>query len=219
VNASVLSAFGTLVSPVRIDLARSMVRDLDKTDPVERDAVLTDLRAEGRRVLLAAGVPADAVRFRYGVDVRYAGQGNEVTVWLPTDEANIDVWPVTPGELRAAFESEYRRIYGLTIPDVGLQVVTWRLSAVSAAAAFEPTPVPAGTGATPAGHRPVVFERGQPARDVDVYKRISLGAGDEFDGPAIVEERETTVVIRPGWHVEVATDGSLIATRPAGSAT
>ena len=216
VNASVLSAFGTLVSPVRIDLARSMVRDLDHIDANERDAVLSDLRAEGRRVLLAAGVPADAVRFRYGADVRYAGQGNEVTVWLPANEANIEEWPATPAGLRAAFESEYRRIYGLTIPDVGLQIVTWRLSAVSAAAEFEPTGVAAGKGAVPAGQRPVVFERNQPARDVDVYKRVTLGAGDTFDGPAIVEERETTVVIRPGWHVEVASDGSLIATRVGG---
>jgi N-methylhydantoinase A len=204
------------VSPVRIDLARSMVRDLDHIDANERDAVLSDLRAEGRRVLLAAGVPADAVRFRYGADVRYAGQGNEVTVWLPANEANIEEWPATPAGLRAAFESEYRRIYGLTIPDVGLQIVTWRLSAVSAAAEFEPTGVAAGKGAVPAGQRPVVFERNQPARDVDVYKRVTLGAGDTFDGPAIVEERETTVVIRPGWHVEVASDGSLIATRVGG---
>ena len=57
------------------------------------------------------------------------------------------------------------------------------------------------------------------ARDVNVYKRATLGAGDAFDGPAIVEERETTVVIRPGWHVEVASDGSLIATRTVGSAS
>ena len=163
VNASVLSAFGTLVSPVRIDLARSMVRDLDSIDEAERDAVLTELRAEGRRVLLAAGVPADAVRFRYGADVRYAGQGNEVTVWVPADEANIDAWPASDDELRAAFEAEYRRIYGLTIPDVGLQVVTWRLSAVSAAAEFEPTPVPAGAGATPAG-RTAGRVRARPAR-------------------------------------------------------
>jgi len=217
VNASVLSAFGTLVSPVRIDLARSMVRDLDHIDERERDSVLSDLRTEGRRVLLAAGVPAEAVRFRYGADVRYTGQGNEVTVWLPADEANIDAWPATAGVLREAFESEYRRIYGLTIPDVGLQIVTWRLSAVSAAAEFEPTAVAAGSGAQPAGQRPVVFERGRPASDVDVYKRASLGAGDTFDGPAIVEERETTVVIRPGWHVEVAGDGSLIATRTGGA--
>ena len=81
VNASVLSAFGTLVSPVRIDLARSMPRRLDAIDPAERDAMLDDLRTEGRRVLAAAGASPDAVRFRYGIDARYAGQGNEVTVW------------------------------------------------------------------------------------------------------------------------------------------
>ena len=40
-----------------------------------------------------------------------------------------------------------------------------------------------------------------------------LGAGDRFAGPAIVEERETTSVIRRGWQVEVAADGSLVATR------
>ena len=93
VNASVLSAFGTLVSPVRIDLARSMPRRLDAIDPAERDALLDELRAEGRRVLVAAGAPGAAVRFRYGLDARYAGQGNEVTVWVgegptwPADDA------------------------------------------------------------------------------------------------------------------------------------
>ena len=79
VNASVLSAFGTLVTPVRIDLARSMVRPLESVDVDERDALLTELRAEGRRVLVAAGVVPDAIRFRYGVDARYLGQGNEIT--------------------------------------------------------------------------------------------------------------------------------------------
>src|SRR5829696_8122686 len=55
-NASVLSAFGTLVTPVRIDLARSMVRPLAIVLPAERDALLDELRAEGTRVLSAAGV-------------------------------------------------------------------------------------------------------------------------------------------------------------------
>jgi N-methylhydantoinase A len=164
-------------------------------------------------VLLAAGVDADAVRFRYGADVRYTGQGNEVTIWVAADDDRSDAWPATADELRAAFEHEYRRIYGLTIPDVGLQVVTWRISAVSDAAEFEPVAVPAGSGAVPKGRRPVWFTRGEPAEQVDVYQRTSLGAGDTFPGPAIVEERETTVVIRPGWDVEVATDGSLVASR------
>jgi len=139
VNASVLSAFGTLVSPVRIDLARSMPRRIDATaagEPAqaERDALLDELRAEGRRVLLAAGVPDDAVVFRYGVDARYAGQGNEITIWV----GEGDAWPASADEVVAAFEAEYRRIYGMAIPDVAVEGITWRLSASATTAIVEP---------------------------------------------------------------------------------
>ena len=211
VNASVLSAFGTLVSPVRIDLARSMPRLLESVDIAERDGLLDELRGEGRRVLSAAGVPAGDVRFRYGLDARYSGQGNEITVWVGTGEA----WPASEADVRAAFESEYRRIYGMTIPDVAVEAVTWRLSAYA-----EKVQVRPDTGATgeagaaePVSRRPVVFARGTTAVDVPVYRRQDLGVGATFGGPAIVEERETTTVIRPGWHAEVASDGSLVATR------
>jgi N-methylhydantoinase A len=211
VNASVLSAFGTLVSPVRIDLARSMPRRLDEIDGVERDAVLEALRSEGRRVLAAAGASAASVRFRYGIDARYAGQGNEVTVWV----GEGDRWEVTDRDVLGAFEAEYRRIFGLTIPDVAVEVVTWRLSVSSDAQPVEPPLVLVGSGASPAGSRPVVFGRAQAPVETAVYRRRDLGAGDRFDGPAIVEERETTAVIRPGWSVEVGADGGLVATRSA----
>jgi N-methylhydantoinase A len=208
VNASVLSAFGTLVSPVRIDLARSMPRRLDRIDAAERDVLLDSLRDEGRRVLAAAGSSADAVAFRYGVDARYAGQGNEVTVWV----GEGDAWPGDDGSVLAAFEAEYRRIFGLTIPDVPVEIVTWRLAVSAEADTVEPDPARLGRGAMPFTRRPVVFARATPAVDTPVYRRADLGAGDRFDGPAIVEERETTAVIRPGWSVEVGADGSLVAT-------
>ena len=210
VNASVLSAFGTLVSPVRIDLARSLPRRLDAIDPLERDALLDELRSEGTRVLSAAGVPADAVRFRYGIDARYAGQGNELTIWV----GEGDVWPADDELVGRRFDEEYRRVYGLTIPDVAVEAVTWRLSAFAAADDIDPSAVaPTGTGATPVDERPVVFARGAEPVATPVYKRASLGVGARFDGPAVVEERETTAVIRPGWSVSVADDGSLLATR------
>jgi N-methylhydantoinase A len=211
VNASVLSAFGTLVSPVRIDLARSMPRRLDAVDTAERDTVLDELRTEGRRVLAAAGTSADAVRFRYGLDARYAGQGNEVTVWI----GEGDRWTFDDRAILDAFEAEYRRIFGLTIPDVPVEVVTWRLAVSADAMPVEPNPVADGTGAVPVGTRPVVFGRAQAPVATPVYRRSTLGAGDRFPGPAIVEERETTAVIRPGWDVEIGTDGSLVATRTA----
>ena len=215
VNASVLSAFGTLVSPVRIDLARSMPRLLESVDTAERDGLLDELRGEGRRVLSAAGVPAGDVRFRYGLDARYSGQGNEITVWVGTGET----WPASEAGVRSAFESEYRRIYGMTIPDVAIEAVTWRLSAYAEKVQVRPDTGATGAAgaAEPASRRPVVFARGSDAVDVPVYRRQDLGVGAEFAGPAIVEERETTTVIRPGWHAEVTSDGSLVATRrPSG---
>jgi N-methylhydantoinase A len=214
VNASVLSAFGTLVSPVRIDLARSMPRLLTSVEPHERDGLLDDLRDEGRRVLSAAGVPDDDVRFRYGVDARYAGQGNEITLWVGEGAG----WPAADDAIHTAFDTEYRRIYGMTIPDVPIEVVTWRLAASATTAIVEPdVHLDGGGDAVPLGTRPMVFGRNEDAVDAPVYARSSLGAGATFDGPAVVEERETTSVIRPGWSVEVADDGSLIATRMAPS--
>tara|TARA_B100001121_G_scaffold231231_1_gene204437 strand:+ start:8 stop:787 length:780 start_codon:yes stop_codon:yes gene_type:complete len=210
VNASVLSAFGTLVSPVRIDLARSMVRRLGDVDVNERDALLDELRSEGKRILAAAGVPEEAIVFRYGVDARYAGQGNEITVWLGEGL----MWPATDDAIAVDFEREYQRIYGMAIPDVGIEIVTWRLAVTAAAAPFEPgSSAETASSAAPQGYRPMRFARGAEAVTAPVYRRDSLGVGAVIDGPAVVEERETTSVIRPGWRAVVAKDGSVIAER------
>ena len=211
VNASVLSAFGTLVSPVRIDLARSLLRPLEQLDEVERDEMLGELRHEGRRVLMAAGVHEDSIAYAYGVDARYVGQGNEITIWV---DEGAD-WTVSMADVQATFEEEYRRIFGLTIHDVGIEVVTWRLAASAELPEVEPSLIAGGevTDGRSVGRRPVVFDRGSAPVDTPVYRRERLAPDTRFDGPALVEEGETTSVIRPGWSVEVAHDGSLIATR------
>ena len=212
INASVLSAFGTLVTPVRIDLARSMVRpmanfDHPGADLDERDHLLTELRDEGRRVLSAAGVSSKNIRFRYGVDARYLGQGNEITIWV----GEGDSWPATYAKVVELFEADYRRIYGLTIPDVGIEAVTWRLSAFADASPVEPKTVVPTREAAPHHTRPVRFSRGTDPIDTPVYRRVELALGQRIVGPAIVEERETTAVIRPHWTAHVTADGSLVA--------
>ena len=212
VNASVLSAVGTLVSPVRIDLARSLVRLLadDVSGPSERDGLLEEMRDEARRVLPAAGVPVSAIRFRYGFDARYHGQGNEITVWV----GEGDEWPVSASEALERFQEGYERVYGLRIPDMAVEVVTWRVTAYVPAPELAMTTAPAanGAGAT-ARSRPVRFRRGSHAVDTPVHRRDELPAGATVDGPAIVEERETTAVIRPGWRAVVQEDGSILASR------
>ena len=212
VNASVLSAFGTLVSPVRIDLARSMPVKLAEVDPAQRDGLLDELREEGRRVLLSAGVPETDISFRYGIDARYTGQGNEITIWVGVGDA----WEASDDEIVGAFEAEYRRIYGMTIDDVAIEVVTWRLSARADPAEItevdgEHPQTTAESVPQPASIRTAVFGREQDAVEVPVYHRADLAVGMSFPGPALVEERETTSIIRPGWSVTVADDASLIA--------
>ncbi len=209
-NASVLSAFGALVTPVRMDLARSFVRKFDAVTDAEREALLEEMRAEGRRVLAAAGVAESDVTFRYGVDARYQGQGNEITLWVGTGEQ----WPTTSEELLAQFSEQYRTMYGMTIPDVAVEVVTWRISAFGSDPALtlkglEPT----GATPTPKGTRPVRFSRTAPPVDVPVYERHTLEVGARIEGPAIIEERETTAVLRPTWIATVDGDSSLVAER------
>jgi N-methylhydantoinase A len=163
-------------------------------------------------VLAAAGVDTGAVRFRYGMDARYRGQGNEVTIWVGEGAG----WPASHDETLERFATEYERVYGLRIPDVPVEVVTWRVAAWAPPPAVEVAALPAATGTpTPHATRRARFDRGSDAVDVPVFRRDDLGVGATVSGPAIVEERETTSVIRPGWTMQVAADGSLIATRSA----
>ena len=200
VNASVLSAFGTLVSPVRIDLARSMPRRLDDVDPAERDALLDELRAEGRRVLAAAGASGDDVRFRYGLDARYTGQGNEVTVWVGEGER-------VAGRRR---RRRHRRVRGRLPPDLRHDDPRRERRARHLAPRGDRRQRCRRADARRHRHRrraarrrPVVFDRDRDAVDTPVYRRAGPGGRRRFDGPAIIEERETTAVVRPGWSVEV----------------
>ena len=116
VNASVLSAFGTLVSPVRIDLARSMVRPLAAIDRGRaRRACSTSCATRAAACSAPPACGRRQIRFRYGLDARYLGQGNEITLWVGEGEQRGR--PPTRSA-SPAFEADYRRIYGLTIPDV-----------------------------------------------------------------------------------------------------
>ena len=103
----------------------------------------------------------------------------------------------------------------MTIPDVAIEVVTWRLSASAELPVVEPdSPNPTNTDDPVAsGSRRIVFDRGARPVETPVYRRELLPMGIRLEGPVIVEERETTSVIRPGWSMEVADDGSLVAIR------
>jgi N-methylhydantoinase A len=205
--ASVLSAFGTLVTPPRLDLGRGALSRLSALDWKHADDVLTELVDEARAGLASAGCKPDELSFRFGADMRYFGQQNEVTTWFDTDpRRRHDLkW------VRETFESAYEKLYSLRLPDVDVEVVSWRLVATGPSAARHSTPELASTPATPKATRKARFN----GSDIDtpVYYRRALARDQVVEGPAIIEERETTIIILPGWRAKVHATGCIMASK------
>jgi N-methylhydantoinase A len=205
-RASVLSAFGTLVTPIRLDLVRSALGMLDALDWQRVDRLFNEMIGEATESLEAAGCPRADMELVYGADLRYFGQQNEVTVTFPADPR--------PGKdvaaIRAAFEAAYRAQYGFTPSHVPVEIVTWRLTARGPTVPFHvAAALPAAPGSARA-MRPVhLWKSGQ---EVPVYDRTALAVGQSLSGPAIIEERETTLVIPPGWKAAVDGVGCVVAT-------
>jgi N-methylhydantoinase A len=208
-NASVLSAFGTLVTPVRLDLVRSALAAVDALDWGVADATLDALATEGLEALAAAGTPASAVRLSFGADLRYAGQQNEVGVELDGDPRQSH----DAVAIRAAFERAYLAQYGVNPSHVPVELVSWRVTAKGQTPAFHGVSRPGLTFGAPKGHRPVGLWPA--AGDIPVYDRATLGVGQTLTGPIIIEERETTIVVPPRWSASVDAIGCLIAQRTA----
>lgn len=207
--ASVLSAFGTLVTPVRLDLVRGELTRLDEIDWDAVTALLDRIETEAREALADAGIGGDDVRFGFGADMRYVGQANEVTVDFTAEPLERR----DTGELRRLFEQAYDKLYGLSLGGMGVEVVSWRVTAVGPPTDRQSDVESAASAGDPKGQRRAVFESG--AVDVAVYDRAALARGQAVPGPAIIEERETTIVILPGWTATVDPLGCVIATRSA----
>jgi N-methylhydantoinase A len=201
-SAGVLSAWGMLVAPMGFELARSLMGRLDAALLERAETVFTAMEAEGAQLLLEAGVPRETIRFQRSADMRYEGQTRELTVPLPTDLEAI----------RGVFTEQYRGMFGHAHDDLPLQLITCRVVA-SAPPREVPNrpPRPAG-GAARRGARPVFFEAAGGHVATPVYDRYRLESGAALDGPAVVEEHESTAVVPPGATARVDEELNLVIT-------
>jgi N-methylhydantoinase A len=192
-SAGVASAIGLLGAEVALDLSRSHLAPFEGDGPVEAVAIFDDMRREAERLL-----DRPAAAYVREVDLRYAGQGYELTVPF--------------GGARAAFEELYARRYGMASPGEALEATTWRLTAVLETPVVE---LPRATGHTVsarARERLAYFPECGGFAATAVHDRDQLAPGRELEGPAIVEERESTTVLPPGVRATVDEYGSLHVT-------
>ena len=206
-QSSVLSAFGTLVTPVRLDLVRSDLGRLNDLDWTRVNHILGELTAEASAALGEAGCAEQDVSFMFGADMRYVGQQHEVTVMFAADPRESHD---TAG-IGARFETAYRTLYGVNPSHVPVEIVTWRVTARGPIVEFKPAGASSAVPATPRRQRPVhVWKDNQ---QVAVYARAQLAVGQTIMGPAIIEERETTTALPPGWTAVIDQFGCIVATK------
>jgi N-methylhydantoinase A len=207
--AGVCSAFGFLLAPMSFDLSRSYITRLEELQWERLNSIYAELEARGRELLLDAGVSLPDMRFIRSADMRYAGQGFEISVVLPAG-------PYGPGQLedfRRAFEKEYQGIYQRLCPEISIEGVNWRLVATG------PSPqIGAGTwwskggslGEALKGKRRIYLPGPGRYEEAPVYDRYRLPVGVKFHGPAVVEERESTLVMNGPATAWVEPSGSLM---------
>jgi N-methylhydantoinase A len=205
--ASVLSAFGTLVTPPRLDLSQGALSRLSALKWDDVDRIVTKLVADASSGLASAGCKPSDIKFQFGADLRYFGQQNEVTAWFDTDPRQKH----DAARVRAIFEDAYEKLYSLRLPEVDVEIVSWRLVATGPVASRDSKVALQSTPAKPHGKRCARFG----ANDIEtpVYARKDLARGQTLDGPAIIEERETTIIILPGWRARVDATGCIMASK------
>jgi N-methylhydantoinase A len=194
--SGVLSALGLVAAERRRDTARTvMLSGEELTD--ERIAA----EVEGLRESIGAGLAGAEPEATY--ELRYRGQAFELAI--PGDSRP------DPAELAERFAAEHERRYGYRDPDAEVELVNVRLAMVVPGA--DPRPRAAPAGRVKRSRRRARF--GGSWVEAEVV-RGEPSAGEQVEGPCVLELPEATLVVPPGWEAEVDELGSVVATRAGG---
>jgi N-methylhydantoinase A len=210
--AATYSAFGMFAMDVGRNYARSLIGRADQLDLARVEALYADMEREAIDGFAALDVSADEVAFRRTADLRYVGQFHEVEVEVPAgalDPAAID-------RTVANFHADHEELYAFAMEFQAVEFLTFRLRATAPKAPFAMRRLEPGDGdaARAVKRRRSSRFDGRDA-DVPVYDGELLRAGDTFEGPAIVEESTTTVVVPARYSCAVDEDRNYVLTRRA----
>jgi N-methylhydantoinase A len=208
-GAGTNSAFGLLAAPVAIDLSRSYNVPIAGMDWARLNALFAEMQQEARTILSEAGVKKPA--FTRSVEMRFIGQGFEIPAAVPGGRLTARSLEA----IKAAFHTEYRKVYDSAPGDLPLEAVTWRLRASGPAPQVTVSARTAVQGRGARQRRRVYFPEAKKYLETAVLDRYALQPGARINGPAVFEERESTVVIGPSGKVRVDRDLNLVIELPS----
>ena len=197
----VLCALGCVYADLRYDISQTLEKRLDKLGEGELAEIIARQRVQGQAQIDGSQVPVDVTTITHAADMAYAGQIHSLRVMIDAS------WNAQRLEL--AYNDVYRETFGNTLVGMPVVIVNLRTIAVGRrSSAALPTSSSTATGSPKASSRRPVHFNGW--HDTPVYLRNDLAPGMAFDGPAIVEQSDTTTVVEPDMLVTVDSNGNLL---------
>jgi 5-oxoprolinase (ATP-hydrolysing) len=209
-HPGIIAATGLLATDLQHEFVATERHALKTLDVERLRARYDELSAQAVAQLDADGVDEDRRLLRRLADCRYAGQGYEVRFDVPAGTIG-DGWVE---ELKEAFHRAHEAEYGHRF-DAEIEIINIRIVGIGRIAELEPATAAAGGGDTSAARvleREVVFDvDGRPERRATAfYDRALLRAGDRIEGPAILEQYDSTTVVPPGLVAEIDGFGNIV---------
>ena len=203
------SAYGMLFSDLRYDYVRSVFRRLDSLSFDEIEAYYKQMEDEGRAAISASQISPEEIVFERAADMRYVGQEHAVTVDLP----NAFFVSKDRNAIKNHFDEVHKIRYGTSAPKEAADIVSLRVTVMGRMKKPPRHAVASGSAKLDAQalrtHKPVYFRSAGQFVNTPVYRRDVLKSGNEFQGPALVEEHASTTVVQPGDSVKVDLYGNL----------
>jgi N-methylhydantoinase A len=199
--AGVGSALGFFTAPVAFDLTRSHRVTLADANFEAIEKLFAELESEGRAILQQAD-EAQKIRFERTLQMRFVGQGAETD--LKIDPKPFSSW--SRDDIRRRFDDAYRKLYGRTYPDTPVEFVTFKVRASLPERPFRIPPLKRTEGTMEdctKGERMAFSLTRKEFIPHRVYDRFKLFPGAGFEGPAIIEEKESTIVVGEDGRVEI----------------
>ena len=206
IRPGITSAIGCVVADVRHDYVNTVNAPLDVLDMDQFTSILDAQVKEGRETIEGEGVEVEDLQFIHDADMQFVGQSHILTVPLSSTGVSRD-------ELRKLFEEVYWERFAVDLPEIKAVLVNLHTAVIGRRKSTDLSslaPREANGGDAVVATRNVWYQSGW--QETPIYHRDNLPPGSEFDGPAIVEQLDTTTVIEPDCHVTVDSDGNLIVT-------
>ncbi len=198
----VTSALGLLMSDVKHDYVRSKLAALKELDLEEINDLFSQLTAQAKADLRAEGFHDREITLHASLDLRYAGQGYELTVPSPSPPlkaSDLDL-------MRQRFDSQHERAHGHKAESEPVELVSLRIVSVGLVPQAKLSPVkPTGRKLEAAriGERKIFFGKEHGMLNCQIYNRELLEPNHRIVGPAVIEQMDTTTVIHPEQEATV----------------